>query len=472
MGLVPKKGPVQTASTGPLLALHLDPSGPLGRQLEAELRRLIRDGALAPGDSLPSTRALAADLAVSRGVVVGAYGQLEAEGYLVLRRGASATVASLPPAGRTAHCEQDVPVASARFNLRPDLPDLGLFPRGEWLAATRAALRQAADTDLAYGGAFGSSELRAQLIPFLARTRGTIADPGTLSIHAGSTQALAAITHTLRLHGARTIGCEDPGHRWRHTTVQASGLHVVPVPVDEDGLRVDALGDVDAVVVSPEHSFPLGAALSPVRRRALVAWAVRHERVILEHDYDGHFRYDRAPASALQALAPDHVAYIGTASSLLAPALRLGWMIAPARFAETIAGMTMRMLFAAPRLDQLTLAEFIARGYLDRQLRRARAAYKRRRDLVARALPTTGTAAGLFVHVPLLDGVDEAEVLAGLRAAGFALDGVQANAIAGFAPGLAVGFAAAAEPTLARATELLLTRVTSWAASSRTRRRA
>jgi GntR family transcriptional regulator/MocR family aminotransferase len=315
----------------------------------------------------------------------------------------------------------------------------------------RAALRRAADTDLAYGDPFGSRELRTRLAPFLARTRGTVVDTETLSIHAGSTQALGTIARTLLEHGAKTLAVEDPSHRWRTATLEASGLELVPVAADSDGLCVEALPDVDAVIVSPAHSFPLGAALSPVRRRALVEWAVSGDRMIVEHDYDGHFRYDRAPTAALQALAPSNVAYIGTVSPLLAPTIRIGWTIAPSRFSETIGGVTMRTTFAQPRLDQLALAEFIARGYLDRGLRRARAAYKRRRDLVARTLPTTGAAAGLFVHVPLPQATDEDRVLREARAAGIALDGVRANAIGFVDPGVVVGFAASPEPTLERA---------------------
>jgi GntR family transcriptional regulator/MocR family aminotransferase len=437
------------------LALRLEPGKPLGRQLEAELRRLIRTGAIAAGDPLPSTRSLAADLDLSRGVVVGAYAQLAAEGYLVVRRGAAPIVARLPVERLAQVAEQDVHVASARFNLRPDLPDLGLFPRAAWLSAGRTALRSAADTDLAYGEPFGSSELRQRLAAFLGRTRGTVGSHHNLGIHAGSTQALFTIANVLRSNGATRIGVEDPGHRWRTATLAASGLELVPVPVDREGLRVDALDGVDAVVVSPEHSFPLGVTLSPERRRALVEWATSSDALIVEHDYDAHFRYDRAPTAALQALAPEHVAYVGTASALLVPTIRLGWSILPSRLVEQVAGYMATNVFALPRLEQLTLAEFIAKGYLDRQLRRARAAYKKRRDLVTAALPVRAIAGGLFVFVPLAPDADEARVLAAARAQGFALDGVQANAIGPVEPGLVIGFAASPEPSLRRALRTL-----------------
>ena len=158
---------------------------------------------------------------------------------------------SEPPA-----VEIDVPVALARFNLRPDLPDLALFPRADWSAAERASLQRAANTDLAYGEPFGAAELRHRLAPFLVRTRGVVASADRTGVHAGSTQALLVVAEALRAEGVRRIGVEDPGHRWRTRTLEASGLDVVPIPVDADGLRIDALDGVDAVVVSPDHHFP------------------------------------------------------------------------------------------------------------------------------------------------------------------------------------------------------------------------
>jgi len=435
-------------STGPLLALSLDPRQPLGRQLEQRLRDLIRSGGLAAGAELPSTRALAVDLGISRGVVVGAYAQLAAEGYLTVQRGTAPTVAAVPHAVASAPVEPDVAVAGWRFNLRADLPDLALFPRSEWLASTRAALRRAPNTHLAYGEPFGAAELRHRLVPFLARTRGVVAVPARVGVHAGSTQALAAILDVLRERGARRIAVEDPGHRWRTAVLRASGLELVPVPVDEAGLRVDLLGDADAIVVSPDHHFPLGVTLAPERRRALVEWAIARDAFVLEHDYDAHFRYDRAPAAALQALAPEHVVYIGTASALLAPTLRLGWSVLPAELVEHVAGRMATMVFALPRLDQLALADFVARGYLDRHLRRARAAYKRRRQLVR----GTGAPAGLFVHVPV---DDEQAVLERARAHGVWLDGVNEHCLTPQPPGVVVGFAAESEPALRRALRLV-----------------
>jgi len=432
-------------STGPLLELPLDPKQPLGLQVERRIRDLVRAQTLPVGTTLPSTRALAEDLGVSRGVVVGAYAQLAAEGYLTLRRGAAPSVAA------TAHAptpcvqdESDVPIARWRYNLRPDLPDLGLFPREQWLAASREALRRAANTDLAYGEPYGAVALRNQLAPFLARTRGVVADASRIGIFAGSTHALVALASTID----GRIGVEDPGHRWRTRVLNASGKDIVAIPVDDHGLRVDALDGVAAVVVSPDHHFPTGVALAPDRRRALVEWATRNDALIVEHDYDGHFRYDRPPAGALQAMAPEHVAYVGSASALLAPTLRLGWAVLPQRFVDPVAMHLFANVVAVPRLSQLALAELIASGQLDRHLRRARTAYKRRRELVN----GNGVPVGLYVHVPV---EDEEATLERLRAKGIAVDGVNEHALTAQPPGLVVGFAAVSEPTLRRALKQL-----------------
>jgi GntR family transcriptional regulator/MocR family aminotransferase len=449
------------------LAIQLVPGRPLGLQVEQQLRALIREQRLPVGGELPSTRAFAADLGVSRGLVVGAYAQLAAEGYLTLRRGAAPLVAALGRASEPPCVEHDVPIASFRFNLRPDLPDLALFPRAEWLAAERASLQRAANTDLAYGEPFGSSQLRVRLAPFLARTRGVVADPDLTGIYAGSSAAMFALASTLRAHGARRIGVEDPGHRWRTHALAASGLDVVPVQVDADGLRVDLLtDDLAGVVVSPDHQFPLGVALSAERRRALVDWAVAGNRLVIEHDYDGHFRYDRPPAGTLQALAPDHVAYVGSASALLAPTLRLGWAVVPARLVEALATNAFAIGIAPPRLSQFALAELIDRGYLDRHLRKVRVVYRRRRAALCAALanelPDTvvgGMPAGLFVRVSLPPDADEAQVLEAIQSRGVSLDGIAQNAVTPQAAGLVIGFAGMPEPTLEQAVAIVAAEV-------------
>lgn len=437
-------------STGPLLAFRLDRGHPLGLQVEQQVRELIRTRALRVGESLPSTRSLAADLEVSRGVVVGAYAQLAAEGYITLGRGAPPVVAA---SGRAAERVPELPVA--RFARATCLPDFGLFPRTDWLATMRASLRRAAGQDFAYGEPLGAAHLRRELVPFLARTRGVVGEPDRTCIFAGSSQALFVLGSILRARGVRQIGVEDPGHRWRTKTIAASGLEVVPVPVDDAGLRVDRIPDVPAVVVSPGHHFPLGVALSPERRRALVEWAAEGDRLVVEHEYDAHFRYDRLSVAALQSLAPEHVAYVGSASALLAPTVRIGWAVLPARLVAPVVDRLFETSLSTSRLTQLALAEFIARGYLDRHLRKSGAVYQRRRAALVAALArhvpdvrVTGGAAGLFLSLALPDSADEAAVLAESRARGVMLDGFDEHALAGHAPGLAFGFSGGPEAAL------------------------
>ncbi len=427
--------------------MQLDRAKPLGRQLEDGLRELVRAGSLPLGAPLPSTRALAADLGVSRGVVVGAYAQLAAEGFIAVRRGTPPVVAVSAEAVEPLGPAFDVPIAGVCVNLRPDLPDLSRFPRADWLRACQRSLYGAPNHDFAYGEPIGATRLRALLVPFLARLRGVVATQERLAVFSGSTQALFTIASALRELGARRVAVEDPGHRWRTRALAASGLDVVPVPA---GLA--ELPDADALVVSPEHQFPTGAVLPPERRRALVAWAARGDRIVIEHDYDGVFRYDGQPHGALQALAPEHVAYVGTASSLLAPSVRLGWAVLPARILFPVGNRMFATAISASRLSELALARLIETGALDRHLRRARAAYRRRREVFVRAFPVTGAAAGLFVGLAV---DDEAGALEQLRCEGYALDGVNEHCLTPQSPGLVVGFAASPEPTLERAARRL-----------------
>ena len=438
--------------TGPVLDVRLDRREALGLQVEDALRGLIRSETLPVGTKLPSTRSLASDLAVSRGVVVGAYAQLAAEGYIELRRGAAPVVAASGLAPENVRVDPDIPIARARATC---LPDFAFFPRTQWLAAMRAALHRARGNDFSYGEPFGAGALRVQLAPFLARTRGVVAVPDRTGIFAGATQAFLELARVLRANGAKRIAIEDPGHRWRTNTIAASGLEVVPVRVDGEGLCVDELPDVSAVVVSPDHQFPLGVALSPARRRALVEWAAANDALVIEHDNDAHYRYDQVRTSALQALAPEHVAYVGSTSALLAPAIRIGWAVLPARLVEPVARQLFADVIGTPRLTQLALADFIARGYLDRHLRRTGVAFKRRRETLVRALAQElpqamlqGRAAGLYASFALPEGTDEARMLGAARRRGIALDGFDEHATVSHDPGLVLGFASAPEPTL------------------------
>jgi GntR family transcriptional regulator/MocR family aminotransferase len=449
--------PIARMSTGPLLGLELDRDGPLGLQIERQVRELVRSGALEVGQALPSTRTLAADLRVSRGVVVGAYTQLAAEGTIAVRRGAAPTVAAAASAPVQVDSDPNLPFARATC-----LPDFALFPRARWLSVVRSSLQDAAGQDFAYGEPQGAADLRRRLPAFLARTRGVVGTSDRTCVFAGSSQALFVLASVLRASGATRIAVEDPSHRWRATTLAASGLELVPARVDEEGLRVDELPDVPAVVVSPEHQFPTGAALAPQRRRALLDWASAGDRVVIEHDYDGHFRYDRAPAAALQGLAPERVAYVGSASALLAPTVRVGWAVLPGALVAPVVEYLFATSIAAPRLTQLALAEFVERGFLDRHLRKVGAAYRRRRETLVGSLAkhvpearVVGSAAGLFLSLSFPADTDEPALLKAARELGIGVDGFNEHAALPQPPGLALGFACESEPVLRYGARLL-----------------
>ena len=450
----------------PDLLVRLDRDGsPLRAQLERELREGIRSGRLQPGTELPSTRALAHELGISRGVVVEAYSQLVAEGWLATRQGSRTRVA--PSARRAARAE---PRAARewrpRFDFRPGIPDLSAFPRAEWLASARRALRSMPDGALAYGDPRGSAELRTALAAYAGRTRGVVANPERIVVCGGVTNGIALVCSALRRAGARRMAVEDPGFFVHRGTVEHAGLEAVPVPVDDDGLDVDRLPDeVDAVLCTPAHQSPMGVVLAPERRAALIAWAEHRDAVVLEDDYDAEYRYDRDPVGALQGLAPERVVYLGSASKSLAPALRLGWLVAPEALCGALAGEKFNTDMGAPLLDQITLADFIERGELDRHLRRTRRLYRRRRDALVDALArhvpgarVHGVAAGLHALARLPEGVDEEWLMEAGAARGIAFGPMAPNRIARSGndwPGIVLGYANLPEPTIERGVEEL-----------------
>jgi GntR family transcriptional regulator/MocR family aminotransferase len=401
-----------TNSGGDLL-LRLDRGAPrpLRAQLEEELRGAIRDGRLAADSRLPPTRSLAADLGVSRRLVVDSYAQLLAEGYLTSRAGAGTFVAagavSAPatPAPRQAH--------ALRYDFFPGNPDLAGFPRRAWLRAQRAVLREAPDSAFGYPDPRGALELRRALAGHLRRIRGVVADERTVLICGGAVQAIALLADVLGA-GAE-VAVEDPGLPLHREILAAAGMNLVALPVDEEGAHVEALErrHPAAVLVTPAHQSPTGTALPASRRSGLLAWARSREVLVIEDDYDAEFRYDRQPLGALQGLAPDRVAYMGTVSKTLAPALRLGWLVLPEPLVEPFAERKRLADAGSPTLEQLALARLIESGDYDRHLRQARRRYRARRDAlvaaVARHLPgarVTGVAAGLHAIVRLPRPVD------------------------------------------------------------------
>ncbi len=452
------------------LDLHLElgrdqPGQGVRAGLETALREAVRTGRLGPGVRLPSSRALAADLGVARNTVAEAYGQLVAEGWLTAVQGSGTrvagqavtgppTAAHLAPAARQARAAgapagpapvigspgaaSSVPpgprVTPYRYSLRVGSPDLSAFPRAAWLAAARRALSAAPSEAFGYGHPQGRPELRAALAEYLARARGVRAHPDRIVVCDGFGEGLALLTRVLRARGATTLAVEEYGLPSARATAVAAGLRLATLPVDGHGAMAGPAGPASpagAALLTPAHQFPLGAALAPDRRTQFVEWARDTGGLVIEDDYDGEFRYDRQPVGALQALAPEHVVYAGSASKSLAPGFRLGWLVLPASLVGEVT--VARELTTGPgsRLDQLTLAEFITSGGYDRHVRRSRLACRRRRDRLAAALGreaprvrVTGIAAGLHALCELPPGLTEDHLVARAAARGLEVEGL------------------------------------------------
>ncbi|MCP2326645.1 GntR family transcriptional regulator/MocR family aminotransferase [Hamadaea flava] len=400
--------------------LHLDLSASATRRtaLEEALRDAIRSGRLAPQTRLPATRTLAAELGLARGTVSAAYDQLVAEGYLTARQGSFTEVAALPPIVLpTAVPEM---VTTPRYDLRPGSPDVSTFPVAAWTRAVRRSLSRAPVTAFDYGDPRGSLALRSVLADYLGRARGVLASPDRIVITSGYVQALALLATVYR---GRTIGLEDPGLDFHRDVVREAGASVVPVPVDSLG-AVLPVASADAVVLTPAHQYPMGVTLHPERRRTAVEWARSGDRLIIEDDYDGEFRYDRQPVGALQGTAPEHVVYIGTAAKTLSPALRLAWMVLPAYLVEPVVRLKRLTDVHTETIGQLALADLIAEHAYDRHIRACRLRYRRRRDQLVDRLPGAdlgGIAAGLHVVLGLPAGLSERDVLDAAAARGLAL---------------------------------------------------
>jgi GntR family transcriptional regulator / MocR family aminotransferase len=442
--------------------MHLDLASAPGRSLRARaehaLREAVRSGRLRPGTRLPSTRALAQELGVSRGVLVDAYTQLAAEGYLYARPSAGTVV--MGAAAPNDRPVRDVLTARrVRYDLNPFRPALGGFPRVAWLAALTRVMREASDEHLGYPDPAGTIELRTTLAAYLGRVRGVRAEPGRIVITSGVRHGVDLLWSALAAKGASRIGVESPGWAGIHETVADAGLATVPLAVDEHGLAPAdfALDDLDAVALAPAHQFPTGAVLKPLRRMVLLDWAQREQRLIVEDDYDAEYRYDRKPIGSLQGLAPEHVVYAGSTSKTLAPALRIGWLVLPPPLVEPVRMLQRRRGAVPAPLMQLAFADLIERGDLDRHLRRQRRSYRRQRDALlealARALPelkVQGAAAGLYVVLGLPHHTSEQAILADARERGIALEG-----LGGEQPGLVVGYGNLPESAVAPAVDAL-----------------
>ena len=458
-----KSGSTSSAGSPELLLPRWDPEQPRRAQLETGLRDAIRTGRLRPDARLPSSRALASELRVSRRLVVEAYEQLAAEGYILSRRGSGTRVARAARDGAGAPLAEPVPIPPPveGIDLFPGAPDLSLFPRRAWGRALRHALAELPDARLNYGEFAGTTELRVALAEHLGRVRAAAAEPDRVVVTAGYQQGLRVFCQLVRGRGGRRIAVEDPGYPVAGWTIEAERLEVVPVPIDDDGIDVSTLAEAapDAVVVTPAHALPLGAVLAPSRRRQLVAWARGSGALVLEDDYDAELRYDRGPAGTLQGLAPDVVVLAGTTSKTLAPALRLGWLLLPAELVPIAVTARTMADGGGPRIDERALAELVSSGAFDRHVRAARQHYRGKRtallDALASALPgarVRGIAAGLHVVLELPAGSEEAAVIERAKRAG-----VHVHGLAGFTrthshpPSLVLGYGLSSERELRQA---------------------
>ncbi len=430
---------IRESNHGPelLLATRRTPGAPpLSIQIEHGLRAAIRDGRLSTGDRLPPTRTLAADLGVSRRVVVEAFDQLAAEGWLDARVGAGTFVRGGlgPRAGRRqprrgpAAAPRDTGTGAQsrlRYDFFPGHPDLSAFPRSAWARLTREVMRELPDRELGYGDPRGLRELRVALAAMLARTRGVVCRPGQIVICQGAVQALGLL---VRARGAAPrVAVEDPYLPEHRTILLAAGAELVPVPVDRLGVRDAAVvaADCGAALLTPAHQMPTGAVLAAGRRAALARWAQEHDALLIEDDYDAEYRHRRAPTAAMQALAPSHTAYLGSASKTLAPGLRLGWLVVPEARLEPVVEAKRLADGGSPVIEQAVFTRLITSGLYDRHVRAARRIQAERRralaDAVATHAPRTrieGNAAGLHVLLRLPGPVDAAEVVRRARERG------------------------------------------------------
>ena len=456
--------------------LQLDPrSAPvrgLTGWLADGLRAAIIDGRLGAGASLPPSRELADDLGISRGVVVEAYQRLKDEGLVSARpgagtrvsRGAAATTvpamqAAAPPRQRPDSAASRLGTTLPRrwregvaLDLSPGVPDLSGFPRAAWLRAERHVLTHASVTDLGYPDLRGVHWLRTELADWLSRTRGLRADPDEIIVVTGVAQALTLLAQRLRADGVTEIAFEDPGSRGSRDLFAYWGLRPVPIRVDEDGMRIADLPGTGlrAAVLTPAHQFPTGVLLAPGRRRDLLDWAAGTGALVIEDDYDAEFRYDRAPVPALHASAPDHVAYAGSTSKTLAPGMRLGWLIPPARLYADLLTAKHAADLGCPALPQMVLARLISTGELEQHIRQVRKRQRIRRDALLVAvrehLPSArvrGIAAGLHLLITFPGSeTPDTDIAERILEAGVRVHPLSWHCQGEEAPGIVLGYAA------------------------------
>ncbi|RSM41486.1 PLP-dependent aminotransferase family protein [Amycolatopsis balhimycina DSM 5908] len=451
------------------------PPGGLADWLAGQLRAAVADGRLPVGGRLPASRVLAADLRVSRGVVTEAYQRLVDDGHAAGRGRAGTVVVAAPvvppdPVSVASPAKVITPspgpgifdairAAPARIDLTPGVPDLTAFPRAAWLRAERSVLDELEPSQFGYGDPRGAPAMRRAVSHWLARSRGIRADPGEIIVVAGVAQALTLLGDVLRRRGVTEMAVEDPSSLGARQHLNHCGLATPPVEVDDDGLRVAELR-APAVLLTPAHQFPMGVVLGGERRRDLMRWAA-DGGIVVEDDYDAEHRYDRAPVPAVRSMLPE-VCYLGSVSKLLAPALRIGWLLAPPRFRDDLVAAKRFADLGNGVLPQLVLARLMETGELERQLRVVRARHRRRRDAMIRALAESlpsavvhGAAAGLHLTITFGGEVDDVALAAAALADGVKVQPLSWHRQLPGSPGLVLGYAARTATEISEGVALL-----------------
>ncbi|WP_328607241.1 PLP-dependent aminotransferase family protein [Amycolatopsis sp. NBC_00345] len=449
------------ADTALPVNLDREAGTPLAVQLADALREAAASGHLRGGDRLPSTRALADRLGVSRTVTSAAYEQLHAEGWIAGRHGSGTYVTTPPTRAAASVSPSGPPLADAEAS-----PMLDLSPGTPWAAgldraAWRRAWRAAADPEpLIRAHRAGLPEYRATVSEHLLRHRGLAA--GSVLATGGTTAAVVELAAAVLRRGA-VVAFEEPGYQRAVQAFRQAGLTVVGVPVDEQGLRPDAIpAGARAVYCSPAHQYPMGSRMSAARRVELVERARADGLLVIEDDYDGELRFDVAPLPLLAALAPDVVVHLGTTSKILTPTLGAGWLVAPSEVVRAVLAYRDLTGTRPSPAGQRVLVELARHGDLGRHLRKLRRELAERRTLLSDALssagvPILGDDAGAHLVVLFESATEETERIAAAERHGIRLDGL-ARHFAGTptAHGVALGYAGCSREALVTALPTLV----------------
>ena len=368
----------------------------LERQITTQIRKMILGGFLVSGTRLPSTRKLSTDLAVSRNTVIDAYSQLVAEGYLETSQGSGTVVAKglhtldQPPSfeSRSSAMQNQKSHQEGLIDFCTGIPALEFFPYKEWSSFYRDVCYSISAASYGYCMTAGIWEVREAISRYLYRTRGLSCDPDQIVITSGATQGLSLISHLLKTQHKKVI-VEDPTHAGLRKVIACAGCSIEGVMADEHGLCTDLLKeqkDVSFIYTTPSHQYPLGGVLPIARRLELIRYANQNDCYIVEDDYDSEFRYEGEPVSALCELDPQRVIYLGSFSKLLAPALRLGFMIIPNKLLDSCIELKKYSDVHTDVLSQYTLAKFIETGRFEKHIWKMKKLYDRKRNRLVNEL--------------------------------------------------------------------------------------